>query len=617
MNNRLIPKTPFEIYFTQSIFTFSCTESVLRDSKRKINSQLSRANGLRITEMSDFIGHYSKEMTENQSGIHPTICAYFAEYEHQGSFADMTHTYYYIKSAEKGNIIPSSLTNEGTASKSYDYFSQQDTSVVYIEQFDIPWFSRKDDPEQAIAPTRPDVPIARLLTISLIKVTDDTVGHELLLHKVFVMDKETGPVLFDADDPNVEERYTQSIETVQDEINGLTLPFKLFGTLKQFNKQSIKQKITLPVFSINIDWKKINGCGPDGAFCTTDWLRFSKELSHINWEEFENDIVKNRFAAHQTVAKAVSKNAYEGHIKNIYNKNKQAPGKNNDLGFHVPEQQDVEALINFLIKFDLPYQIDEANTLHEQMEITKSVLNYIILQRARQEALKDFHALQKIIQDTLHKIVRPQVLNDLIQATHLLYLAIEPSLDGQQEGLKIAGRSVGDVIRRIKIDKDNTPIEDICNLIVLVEQTTLIVKNLTQREWNAEEAGMQLALYEEYKQKYMHGKYWSPATFAGKAALAVGGVALFAGATAVSAGAWTIPAMAGVFATNLGFFAVPVTAATVGVTATAVGSVGANNALKGEITMASGHVLQEAKKYHAQLQASERPDSEKKRAGWW
>src|ERR1700722_19090861 len=96
-DTRITIESSFEKYFAQNILTNPHQRAVLEDKKRGILNQTEQIDGLWMIKMGFF---YADEVSDLShyfpNGFYQSVRQYFAAYDHQGSFADITHTYYFI-----------------------------------------------------------------------------------------------------------------------------------------------------------------------------------------------------------------------------------------------------------------------------------------------------------------------------------------------------------------------------------------------------------------------------------------------------------------------------------------------------------------------------------------
>lgn len=599
-DSRLITERNFEEYYKNYICKYPDTVAVIEDEKRSIvNQQLYinclPHNDIRIlnTLQKTPITYYL--LTSEPTSITHAQADFFAYYRHQGGLADIAHTYLYIKCKEKHLEIPGAEgKNTGAINKKHYICHQKNKSIYYIEQFDIPSYTTEGDPENPISPND-GRPMALVLMVSLIN-PDEKIKPQYVTLKIFVFDEINEKILFNEEDyPHIEKRYGHSRAQVEAEINAITLPFKIYGALLNYNHLHGKannglagKKIEIPRFVQNENWKVPEQIG--SSLFYEDWVKLYNSLSTIKWDNFIHDVFFNRFANHYEIAKRL-------------------------LPVDLPDSIDkseIIALQDSLAAYRINYQYDPENK-------NKSIEEFLKLKIALTRTLGDFHYLQSIMKDTLNNIVFPQKvrldkLYGFENACENLCLASVK----RENALTKAGFKFWEILDNIKKNKIKKglifPDDELDNLIQLVSLTELLICKLVkddlatkaevkaakeagkeiiqvamqETKWTEETILSHIEMYNEELNKYA-GKYQASTT--------VAKATTFFGATATSVtgasslGAMYLPTFFAPVIAAGSFIALPLAA---GVLATGAGIYKWSQAKEGELWKAGCNVVQAA-----------------------
>lgn len=565
--------TPFEDFFNTNADQHPDQRSVIQDTIRNINSQKGFIDGLTCIDIRFFNADEKTDIADyfpSQSTL-PSIRKFLSKYLHQGSLGNIAQTFYFIEFNQKGFFIQEKFKNE-ESDRRYYICLQQDKSAIYIDQFEIVSYAKIDKPDDLISSSKSEESssesssrnvLAKIVTISHMK-PNKVIKPKLIMHKVFMMDMNA-EILFNENDPYLEKCYDKTNDEINDKIDTITLPFKIYGALFSYNQLSSK-KIKIPSLTFDPDWKNVTET-IDKLILSGNWITWRNSLSQINWDLFAQDIVENRFLSHYEIAAR-----------------RFIPDK-----LPVIEQHEINELKQALDQHQIKYQLEKDNS-------DESVKEFLKLKIGLKRTLKDIRYLRDIIQNILEKIVI------LSQKNRQNYQAKLADFDNEWSHLYLASYKCEDELMKAAYhfcltiqtirEKTEFSMDELDHLIQLVMTTKLLVTNLNKnKQWDEDTGRVHIEMYDNELKKYF-GKFKKSATVpkvitglgaatTGASGLGAAGMTylptLFA-APLVAAGPviTVVPLIAGFIGAGIGLFAV-------------------NQTQKGELWKAGNNVVQAAK----------------------
>lgn len=509
----------FAEYFNKYAVAFPDIQTFIKELSRFIIRQALFFDGLPTINTQLFMANEKTEETTLIANLPfpPAIAHIIIHCLQQGSLGDLTSTYWFLKFQTTFHLWGRNTVLDKKMNKRRYLYTQPDGSVIYIERFDIAYFSRVRE-EEINLPTNKDGVIGKSVTITKIRA-DNTC--ELVKNVMFLADPQ-GEELFDKNDPHIQIRYDKTDAEIEAEIDLMKLPFEVYGVLNTYNTISSK-KInltlieTLPLIETLLRKARketVDILLPqtvDTLLPQNEWRALHQALSQIDWNQLALDMGEKRFAIHYQIAgKIIS--------------------KSNEEENKILELSLAEYPINGVF-----------NTFQERYNIPKSC-NDLQFKLAIKHAQEEFNHFQILINNILKEMVpKLDYINKFIDFEKACRDLKHTSDTPSKNDLEKAGLAFWKVVEEIKNGKELST-DELFALTQVVALTNLLVSKLASPGWDIDSARFNIELYKNELTNY-DGKYQKSATL-DKVATSVG-VTGSAGALMIASNA--IPAVAGLF----------------------------------------------------------------------